>query len=256
MTDKKQFKRLFFDLETSYNIVSSWRIGYNLNLSPENIIRERAIICVSFKWEHEDKVHSIEWNKGNDKKLLLELSKIMNEADEVIGHNSDRFDLKWIRTRCIFHNIPLIPDFQSIDTLKLAKKGFNFNSNKLDYIGKFLGVGEKIKTGGLDLWNRIIFNNDKEAMVDMVKYCEQDVLLLEAVYKRLSPYITHKSHRGLVNCKSIISCPECSSERMISNGIRTSATGIVKRRLHCADCGRYHSVLESSYNKAITINNN
>ena len=34
---EKKFKRLFFDIETSPNIVFSWNIGYNLNISYENI---------------------------------------------------------------------------------------------------------------------------------------------------------------------------------------------------------------------------
>ena len=46
-------KRLFYDIETSYNIVKSWRIGYNINLNMEDIIQERAIITIAYKWEGE-----------------------------------------------------------------------------------------------------------------------------------------------------------------------------------------------------------
>lgn len=101
-------KRLFFDIETSPNIVTSWRIGYNLNISPDNIIHERAIICVCWKWEGEDEVHSLTWDKNqNDKQLLKKFIKVLNSADEIIGHNGDRFDIKWLRTRCIFHDIDM-----------------------------------------------------------------------------------------------------------------------------------------------------
>lgn len=251
MKDKK-FKRLFFDLETSFNVVASWRVGYNLNLDANSILQERAIICVCYKWEGEDEVHHLEWTKGNDKKLIQQFSKIMNEADEVVAHNGDKFDIKWLRTRCIYHGIPLIPDFQSIDTLKLSKKGFYFNSNKLDYIGKFLKLGEKINTGGLDLWKNIILKNDKESMNKMVEYCKQDVNLLEKVYKKLLPYIEHKTHRGVFTGNTVCSCPECSSNRTISNGTRISAAGLVKRRLHCMDCGKYFSISETAYQKVVT----
>ena len=40
-------KRLFYDIETSYNIVKSWRIGFNINLNMEDIIQERAIITIA-----------------------------------------------------------------------------------------------------------------------------------------------------------------------------------------------------------------
>lgn len=127
-------KRLFFDIETSPNVVFSWRIGNKISLSPDNIINERAIICICYKWENDERVFHLTWNKGDDKEMLQRFSTIINSADEVIGQNSDRFDIKWVRARCIFHDIPVSVKFNSIDTLKMAKAGFNFNSNKLNYL--------------------------------------------------------------------------------------------------------------------------
>ena len=169
----KKFKRLFFDIETSPNIVTSWNIGYKINLSHDNIIQERSIICICWKWEGENKVHSLSWNKGNDKKMLIEFAKVMNSADETIGHNSDNYDEKWIRTRCIFHGISLIPDFQRIDTLKLSRKGFRFNCNKLDYIAQYLGLGKKLDTGGFGLWKDIVLKNSNSAMKKMIDYFQK-----------------------------------------------------------------------------------
>lgn len=180
-------KRLYFDIEVSPNIVFTWRIGGDIALSPENLIQERAIICICYKWEHDTKVHSLQWNKGCDKDLLAKFAKIIDSADEVVTQNGDSFDIKWIRTRCIYHGIPVSPKFNSIDTLKFARAGFKFNSNKLDYMGKFLGVGEKIKTE-YDLWRDIVLNNDKAALTKMVDYCKGDVELLERVYKKLQEY--------------------------------------------------------------------
>lgn len=187
----KPIKRIFFDIETSPNVVFSWRIGNKVNLSHDNIIEERAIICISYKWEGEDKVYSLKWNKGDDEEMLQKFSKIIDSADEVVGQNSDRFDIKWLRTRCIFHGIPISVKFNSIDTLKMAKAGFNFNSNKLDYMGQYLGVGHKISTG-YDLWKRICLHNDNEALKEMITYCEQDVRLLEEVYNKLKSYCPTK----------------------------------------------------------------
>jgi hypothetical protein len=45
--------------------------------------------------------------------------------------------------------VDVMPSPKTIDTLKWARKYFNFNSNKLDYIAKYLGVGQKMDTGGL-----------------------------------------------------------------------------------------------------------
>lgn len=194
-TKNRPKKRLFFDIETSPNIVFSWRVGYKINLDSENIINERAIICICYKWEGEDKVHSLRWNKGCDKEVLQKFSKVLDSADEIIGHNSDKFDVKWVRARCIFHRIPLSPKFNSLDTLKFSRAGFNFNSNKLNYIAQFLGIGKKLETGGFGLWKDIVLHNSKEALDKMVTYCQKDVILLEEVYQELKNYVPEKKFK-------------------------------------------------------------
>lgn len=248
------FKRLFFDIETSYNVVSSWRIGNKISITHDNIIKERAIICVSWKLQGENKVHSLNWDNGCDKQLLIDFVKVLNSAEEIIGHNSDRFDLRWIRTRCIFHGIPLAPAFQTLDTLKLARSNFNFNNNRLDYLGKFLGFGGKLDTGGFKLWQEIIMNNCQTSLKKMVKYCEQDVLLLENVYNKLNPYTLSKTHVGVAIGESKCSCPNCGSDNSISNGNRISAAGVVVKKLQCVDCHKYYNVNLTSWNKYNELN--
>ena len=124
-------KRLFFDIETSPNIVCSWSIGYKISLSADNIIRERGIICIGYKWAGEREVKCLTWDKNQcEKKMLLEFMKVMNDADEIIAHNGDRFDITWIRTMCLKHGIRMPPTYQSIDTLKKCRSLFRFNSNR------------------------------------------------------------------------------------------------------------------------------
>ncbi len=249
MKSKEQkFKRLFFDVETSPNIVYSWNLGYDLNISPDLLIKERAIICICYKYEGDSKVYSLTWDKGDDKKMLQDFVKIINSADEVIGHNGDNFDIKHVRTRCIFHGIPMIPDIQSLDTLKLARRNFKFNSNKLNYIAQFLGLGKKIDTGGFSLWKEVMAYKTA-ALNKMVTYCKKDVTLLEQVFQKLNSYTISKVHVGLHQGGNSCSCPNCASPRTISNGIRISATGLQKRRLQCLNCGKYFSLSETEYKK-------
>lgn len=187
-------KKLFFDIEVSPNIVLSWRVGNDITLPHDCIVQERAIICIGYKWEGENKVSALQWNKGCDKEMLIKFAKIIDSADEVVTQNGDSFDIKWLRARCLFHRIPVSPKFNSIDTLKMAKSGFNFNSNKLDYMGKFLGFGGKIKTDP-DLWKNIVLTGDKKALADMVTYCKMDVQRLEEIYHALQPYVPAKKFK-------------------------------------------------------------
>jgi uncharacterized protein YprB with RNaseH-like and TPR domain len=245
--NQSQIKRLFFDIETSPNIGYFWRTGYNLSIQPHDIIEERKIICISYKWENEDKIYSLTWDKNKcDKKMLIDFIKVANLADELIAHNGDKFDIKWIRTRSIFHRVPMFPQYKTLDTLKKAKSGFNFNSNKLDYIAKFLGVGEKVQHRGFDMWKDVL-NGCEEAMKEMVNYCEGDIIVLEDVFLTMQNYIKPNTHAGVINNNLKYSCPCCGSENieLIKNNV--TAMGTIKRLINCIDCNHTYEISNSSY---------
>ena len=229
-----QRKRLYFDLETAPNIGFFWSAGHKLNIGYENIIKERAIICVCYKWEGDKKVHSLTWDKNpSDKKLLQDFIKVANEADELVGHNGDAFDLPWIRTRCLYHQIDLFPNYTTIDTLKLARNKFRFNSNRLDYIGELLRCGRKIHTEP-GLWLRVL-RGDKKAIQEMVKYNKQDVLLLEKVYNKLKVWVPSSLNRNLFKDTDMC-CPHCGGANTHRRGTITTKTKVWQRYL-CNDCG-------------------
>lgn len=250
-----KFKRLFFDIETSPNIVMSWRVGYKIQLSYDNIVQERAIICICYKWEDEEKVHYLTWDKGCDKKMLEKFSKVANKANEIVGHNGDRFDIKWVRTRCLFHRIPTFPNWKSIDTLKQSRGSFLFNSNRLDYIGQFLGVGEKLDTGGFGLWKDVM-KGDKKALNKMVEYCQEDVRLLERVFKELEGYVKHSTHVAVLEGGYKFQCPRCSSTDVRCNKTNVTAAGTIKRELQCKSCRRNYTVNNKTYEDLIKFRRN
>jgi uncharacterized protein YprB with RNaseH-like and TPR domain len=234
-------KRLFFDIETSPNIGLFWEAGWKKNIDYSNIIKERAIICICWKWEDEKVVHEWHWDsKQNDKTLLQNFIKVANEADEMVGHNGDKFDLAWIRTRCLYHKIEMFPKYKTIDTLKVARSAFRFNSNKLNYIADFLGLGQKIKTE-FGLWKDIVLHKDKNAMDKMIKYCKKDVILLEQVFKLLNNHIPPKTHYGVKFGGDRGSCPECGSDDLIVSNRPITATGVRKIQYRCKTCGKLHT---------------
>ena len=238
---KTKRRRLFFDIEVSPNIGFFWDAGFKKNISPESIIKERAIICICYKWEDSEEVLSLFWDKKqNDKKMLQEFIKIANIADEMIGHNGDKFDLAWIRTRCLFHRIDMFPKYTMIDTLKISRSKFKFNSNKLNYIGKYLGLGEKIHTE-YNLWTEIVLNKCQDSMYKMIEYCKQDVVLLESVYKVMSNHIDPKTHFGVIFGSSKAECPECGSDDLSLQGKIYHASGTCRQRYKCRTCNKWSS---------------
>lgn len=241
-----KIKRLYFDIEVSPNIVRTWNVGYKQQIDYNNIIRERAVICVAWNWEGETVIHSLQWDtKMSDKKLLEEFIKVANQADELIAHNGDKFDIKWLRTRCIIHGIPMFPTYTSLDTLTKARSNFRFNSNRLDYIGQILNVGRKLKTES-GLWSKVQ-DNDREALDRMVKYCKNDIKVLKAVYKKMSPYIINKVHHGVLQGKTKCSCPECGSKKVHFEKKRTTTTGIDRFQMQCDKCYKYYTLSRITY---------
>lgn len=234
-------RRLFFDIETSPNIGLFWEAGFKKNITTDNIIKERAIICICYKWEGEKEVYSLQWDsKQNDKAMLTKFIEVANTSNEMVGHNGDKFDLAWIRTRCLFHKIDMFPTYVTIDTLKVARSKFRFQSNRLNYIAEFLGLGGKIKTE-YNLWKDILLKNDKVAMEKMIKYCKKDVTLLEQVFKALRGHMIPKTHYGVVFGADRGTCPECGSEDLTRNNKVITATGLTRIQYKCKTCNHYHS---------------
>jgi uncharacterized protein YprB with RNaseH-like and TPR domain len=233
-------RRLYFDIETAPNVGLFWQAGYKQRIDYSNIIKERAIICICYKWEDEKEVYEVHWDRNqDDKKLLIEFIKVANQADELVGHNGDKFDLPWIRTRCLLHEIEMFPNYTTVDTLKIARNKFRFNSNRLNYIAQYLGIGQKIKTE-FNLWKDIVLNKDATAMEKMIKYCKKDVILLEKVHKYLGKHVYNKTHYGVVFGSDRGSCPECGSDELVISKRRVTATGLKKIQYQCKTCGKYN----------------
>lgn len=234
-------KRLFWDIETSPNIMYSWRAGFKLNLGPHLIVKERKIITMAYKWEGESKVYAYNWNKQqDDKEMLIEFAKVANEADELVAHYGDGFDMPWFRTRCLIHGLVPLPAYKTIDTKAWASKYFYFNSNKLDYLGQILGHGKKLSTEW-NLWERVMAG-DEGALDYMVKYNKQDVVLLEKVWNSLRFCVSPKSHAGVMAGKPKWSCPHCGSESNKKSKTKVTASGVVKHQMQCHDCNSYFTI--------------
>ncbi len=234
-------KILIYDVETQPALMHAFDI-WNPT-SHTFVLKSSAISCVCYKYLDERKIYSISMldNKRQFKKdpyddssVLKAFKKVYDAADIAIAHNGDKFDFKVINTRLLALSMEPLKDIPTVDTLKVAKGKFRLLSNRLDYLGTFLGVGHKLKTSA-QLWVDTA-RGDTGAMCKMVKYCKRDVQLLEDVYKKLVPYITNHPNMHLIQGYDGKGCPNCGSMDSRSNGIRFTRMRKY-RRLQCKDCG-------------------
>lgn len=243
-------KRLFWDIETSPNIHYSWKAGSKIFLSHDSILKERTIICIGYKWQHEKRSHCITWNYWDDKELIQEFTTIANQADELVAHYGDKFDLKWFKGRNLIHGLPPLPDYKTVDTYKIASKHFYLNSYKLDYLAYILTGKRKIKTD-YDLWKSVCNDNNPKSLAKMAKYCKMDAYLVQSVWEELSAYQVPSVHSGVLSGLDRWTCPHCSSEEVILSKTRSTSKGIIQRQMQCSSCHRYYTVSDPVYAKCL-----
>jgi hypothetical protein len=245
---------LVFDIEKLPSI------GYVWGRWEQNVIRftqQTAVCTFVAKWLHDKKIISKSlpdyagYSAGSydDKALVADLWKLLDEADMVIAHNGDSFDTKVAMGRFIFHGMKPPAPFKSIDTKKMVKEVARYNSNSLDDLCSLLGLGKKLKTD-FDLWEGCI-NGDMACWNKMVKYNKMDVLLLEKLYLRLLPFA--KTHPNLTFWTRG-ECPKCGGHNIQYRGVARCITRQY-RRFVCKDCGSWGRVVKSDKAGNVNVTN-
>lgn len=251
-------KVLSFDIETLPVIASSF-VLWNANISHDSIIQPTSLLSAAWQFLDQngepqsamksasilDDIRRFDKDIYDDELVVRALYDAMNEADVYLYHNGDRFDRKKFNTRALFHKLEPLPPKQGIDTLKQAKKHFAMDRNRLDFIGRFLEVGEKLHTGGMELWNNIRQYKypsagkepDRELAIKAVKfavkYNRQDVRLLNEVFKTLRPWIDLPNFSLYLG--KVAACIYCGGQDYVRNGWRYTPTGKYQR-YRCRGC--------------------
>lgn len=244
-------KILMLDLETFPNLGYTWQ---KYEQTVIRFVKESCICTYAAKWLGNPKVMSgalpdyAGYKPGSydDKKLVQDLWKLVAEADIVVAHNGDDFDIRVCNARFLKHGLVPPAPIKTVDTKKVAKRVARFNSNSLNDIGQFLDFGKKIKTD-FDLWEGCI-NGDKKSWKLMVTYNKKDVLLLERLYLYLRPWM--KTHPNLVAEYGGV-CPKCNSENVQYRGYAITSTRRY-RRFQCKNCGGWGRSTKSEGGARVT----
>lgn len=239
-------KILLIDFETLPNLGYTWR---KYDQTVIDFKQEFCIATFAGKWLDEGKIFAkgLPGYRGyragsyDDSKLVLEVRDLLDEADIVIAHNGDGFDFKLANSRMLAHNLRPPSPFRTIDTKKIAKRVGLFNSNKLDDLARYFGVGRKIETH-FNLWLDCI-NGDPVAWAKMIRYNKHDVRLLEAVYLKLRPYMTKGPNLGAIIGANV--CPRCGSRDLGRQGYTASSTHRYQK-FQCRQCGAWSQLAINS----------
>ena len=189
-------RELYLDIETSPNMAFLWSLrvpgGY---VNPDMIVKDWMVISWAASWVGEREVYSgvltsRQAKKWDDSKILHPLWNLLDDADVVIGHNHDRFDLKKLNTRFLVHNFGVPRKYRTVDTLKVARKNFAFESNKLDFLNARLGNLPKHEMHLSD-WVNICLSGDPKTLEKMARYNRGDVVEGKKLYERIREWVVY-----------------------------------------------------------------
>lgn len=254
ITDNKP-KILLYDIETAPIVGYVWG-RFKQFLQQPNIIQESFMLTFAYKWLGDDTVRYEcvtvdECFNQDDSRITELLHKLISEADIVIAHNLKGFDHKIANTRFLKNGLTPPAYSRKVDTLEIAKKNFRFPSNKLNDIGVFLELGEKMQHEGLEMWVKFL-NGDEEARETMCQYNVQDVFLLEDIYLALRAWDSKAPNVAQYYPDTNTRCPCCGSTDLTLVDKKVPTAVNLFKQYKCNGCGKHSRSRKSVFTREKT----
>lgn len=237
----QKLKVLCLDIETFPCEVYAWGLGEQ-HLTLDFLKRDFSVCAWAAHWVgapadeimYRDNRHKRDIY--NDKKLVKDLVKLMNQADVIIGQNVQNFDIRKLAARASFHKLPPFRPVKITDILTEERRVFAFTSHKLAFKTEMNEKYKKLKHEkypGFDLWLACMADKT-DAWKEMERYCKNDVLATEERYMTVRGWIrTHALGPidGITRCK-------CGSTNLTKKGFAMTDAG--KFQIYrCLDCKKW-----------------
>lgn len=239
---KNRPRVLLLDIETAPILGYVWSL-WDQNVGLNQIKQDWFILSWAAKWLDE-KLMMYKDQRGarnieNDRRILKPLWKLLDQADIIITQNGISFDAKKINARFILNGMKPPSSYKHIDTRILAKRHFAFTSTKLEYMTDKLCVKYKklkhAKFSGFELWKACLAGN-LAAWREMEKYNKHDVLSLEELYHKLSPWDTSVNFNVYHDREDHV-C-QCGHPALKRRGFKYTGTGKFQQ-FRCKSCGAW-----------------
>lgn len=210
---------------------------FDQRIAINQIIKPGSTLCWSAKWVGEDDIYFDSVHRNSEEGMVENIWKMLDEADVVLHYNGTKFDLPTLNKEFVSLGLPPPSPYKQIDLLKTCRRQFKLASNKLDYVAQFLGLGKKTQHKGHELWLGCM-NGDNASWKIMEEYNINDVVLLEALYHRLLPWI--KNHPNWSVFTGNLVCPTCNGKHYHSRGTAVTGAGVYTRyQCQAPTCGQW-----------------
>lgn len=243
---KNKAKVLFLDLETSASIVAAFSMFKHFS-TPDHIIQFPYVLSYAYNWLHDDvnEIHgkklddynTFEVDHKSDYELILDLWKLVDEADIIVAHN-ESYDVGYFTQRFAYYGLPQPSPFRVVCTLKGLKKAMTLPANSLDYSTRYFGIEfNKVKHEGISLWIKCM-DGDRQALRSMLDYNLGDIPTLRELYLKIRAFIPNHPNIALYGLNEDIECSVCGSNDLTEIEDKFAFTNLSKFPcFRCEDCG-------------------
>lgn len=209
----------------------------NRRIQPNDVTDWPRTICAAWRFKGERKIgFAAEWESS-----LNEMHEILwhlyDEADIVVGHNIDAFDTAKLRSGWLEGGFLPPAPWKSIDTLKVARQIFGFESNTLDSLCKRLSIQAKVDKYDPNV-AKAALAGDVRAQRRLKRYNQGDIVATEALYERLMGWQKNPPNLNLYEDDELVRCRACGSTEL---QLRGDATALEQTydRYQCQKCGKW-----------------
>lgn len=137
---------------------------------------------------------------GKEVVMVTRLIEQLARYDFIVGHNLEKFDVPYVRSRALVLGVAYNLRPVLIDTLKMFRRcgylsrpnGFGKPSAGLSHVADLLGLFRSDKERKTAIFPReqwkVVWESDKvrtKAMDELVDHCVRDTLLTERVFEKL-----------------------------------------------------------------------
>jgi hypothetical protein len=243
---KKADRRiLILDIENSPHVTATFDLKVKGYISPDHILKQGQVISWAAKWVGERRIYfGSDYHTGHQTHIE-QAYELVDRADIVVGYNSKSFDLKHLRREWFEAGLPPSAPHKDVDLLLHMRQNFAFPSNRLNYITRRIGLGEKVDHAGMPLWFACMDipwfhgheGGDPRAWAKMRSYNKHDVRLTEQLYERLLPWIHNHPHVRNADVQgNELTCNKCGSDDLVRSSTYTAQVHQYQA-YRCRRCG-------------------
>lgn len=217
-------KVLTIDIETSPHLCYSFNL-WNTNIAPVQIVEPSRMLSFAAKWEHKpqmifesefpyaDPDNYLELQVANHDYMVRRAFALLDEADVVVGYNSDKFDLRRLRQEFRLAGLGQPSPFASLDLYKVIKAEEEWASHKLSYITERYHLTGKMSNDGFPLWSGCLAG-DPRMWRQMRRYNKRDVVTTEELKQACHDLPMNLPALALYDDEPILEghCPICRGQ--------------------------------------------